>query len=54
MKKRNFAAKLYLALVLVLMYLPVLVVIVYSFNSNASRQPIPHGYRSWSKDHYQK
>ena len=41
MKKKNLGAKLYLALVLILMYLPVLVVIVYSFNSNASRQPIP-------------
>ena len=41
MKKKNFGAKLYLALVLALMYLPVIVVIVYSFNSNASRQPIP-------------
>lgn len=39
-KRRGLGAKLYLALVLILMYLPVLVVILYSFNANASRQPI--------------
>lgn len=39
MKKPGIAAKIYLALLLILMYLPVITVVIYSFNASTARTP---------------
>ena len=49
-RKMNPAAKIYLAVVLLLMYLPIAIVVLYSFNANASR--IPNAFTGFSLQYY--
>lgn len=52
MKRQTIWSILFLALVLVVMYLPVLTVAAYSFNANASRNPI--AFTGWTLQWYRE